>query len=178
MEGAGKAGRWPRPWPACEKNAGGRYHRSGRTRPALPARLVLTAASRSPWCTGLVGHHAHNALQAHCAGHQHRDVRTARLDRSCIAVRPRRLIHAASTHAHRILLPTIRDGRETPLMRQRDVRKCAGDLPDGTSAEACDKLTRRAIGAWQGCWQAPSLRAKQSRAPAGLWIASSLRSSQ
>jgi len=37
-EGAGKAGRWPRPWPACGKNAGGRYHRSGRT-PGPPCAM-------------------------------------------------------------------------------------------------------------------------------------------
>ncbi|WP_315778517.1 hypothetical protein, partial [Bradyrhizobium sp. SZCCHNR1053] len=34
---------------------------------------------------------------------------------------------------HRLPLPTVRDGRETPLMRQQDARKCASDLPDGTS---------------------------------------------
>jgi hypothetical protein len=37
-EGAGKAGRWPRPWPACKQKAGGSHGRSGRSIPALPAR--------------------------------------------------------------------------------------------------------------------------------------------
>jgi hypothetical protein len=39
-EGAGNAGRWPHPWPACEKNAGGRYHRFSRDIPAFPARWL------------------------------------------------------------------------------------------------------------------------------------------
>src|SRR4051812_27369922 len=56
---------------------------------------------------------------AHYAGYQHRDIGTARLDRACIAVRPPSMNYAAATHAHRIPLPTIRDGRETPLMRQQ-----------------------------------------------------------
>ena len=39
-----------------------------------------------------------------------------------------------------------------PSSRPRDARKSARDLPDGTSALACDMLARRAICAWQVCW--------------------------
>jgi hypothetical protein len=46
-KGAGKAGRWPRPWPPCEQKARGRNHRSGRhTRP--PLRDGFTIYTRSP----------------------------------------------------------------------------------------------------------------------------------
>ena len=48
VEGAGKAGSLPPPWPACRKNAGGSHHRFGQDIPALPARTVLTAYTRSP----------------------------------------------------------------------------------------------------------------------------------
>ena len=39
-----------------------------------------------------------------------------------------------------------------PSSRPRDARKSARDLPDGTSALACDMLARRAICAWLVCW--------------------------
>jgi hypothetical protein len=39
-EGAGNAGSWPPPWPASEKNAGGRYHRFSRDIPAFPTRWM------------------------------------------------------------------------------------------------------------------------------------------
>jgi hypothetical protein len=40
--------------------------------------------------------------------------------------------------------PNVRDDRETPLMRARDARKSAFDLPDVTSENACGTLARRA----------------------------------
>ncbi len=53
-EGAGKAGRWPRPWPACSKKAGGSHHRSGRnTRPSLRdgwnGLYVVSLVRRARW---------------------------------------------------------------------------------------------------------------------------------
>jgi hypothetical protein len=44
-----------------------------------------------------------------------------------------------------------RDGRDTPLLPRRDVRKDRPDLPDETSVHACDKVTRQAICAWWAC---------------------------
>ena len=88
-KGAGKTGRWPRPWPACGKKCRRQVPQVWPNTPGPPCAMVLTAASRSPWCAGLFGHHARNALLARYAGHQHRGARTARLDRACIAVRPR-----------------------------------------------------------------------------------------
>jgi len=84
-------------------------------------------------------------MLTHQRGHQHRGVRTTRLDRACIAVRPREKAHAASTHAHRIPLPASRDGRDTPLMRQQDEREHRPDLPDAASPATCDISTRRAV---------------------------------
>ena len=47
-EGAGKAGRWPRPWPASNKKAGGSHHRFGRGDPALPAQWLYDLYVISP----------------------------------------------------------------------------------------------------------------------------------
>jgi len=44
-----------------------------------------------------------------------------------------------------------RDGRDTPLLPRRDMRKDRSDLPDNASVQACDKVTRRAICAWRAC---------------------------
>src|SRR5262245_18983122 len=44
----------------------------------------------------------------------------------------------------------VRDDRDTPLDQARDGGITAADLPDDTSADTCDKLTRRAICAWLG----------------------------
>jgi hypothetical protein len=48
------------------------------------------------------------------------------------AVRDRR-IRLVRRRVHRILCPTFSDDRETPLMRARDARRNARDLPDVTS---------------------------------------------
>ncbi|MGY4306454.1 hypothetical protein ACVIJ6_003697 [Bradyrhizobium sp. USDA 4369] len=53
-EGAGKAGRRPRPWPACSKKAGGSHHRSGRARPAFPARRLERLIRGLPGAPGLL----------------------------------------------------------------------------------------------------------------------------
>jgi len=49
---------------------------------------------------------------------------------------------------HRIPLPTFVTIAKRPSSRPRDARKGACDLPDGTSAIACDMLARRANRAW------------------------------
>jgi hypothetical protein len=53
---------------------------------------------------------------------------------------------------HRIPPPTFVTIAKRSSSRPRDARKSACDLPDGTSALACDMLARRAICAWQVCW--------------------------
>jgi len=47
-------GAWPRPWPACEKNAGGRYHRFSRDIPAFPARWFERLLRVLPGAPGLL----------------------------------------------------------------------------------------------------------------------------
>ena len=104
-EGAGKTGRWPRPWPACRKKAGGSHHRSGRTRPAFPARLVLTAYTCSPRGPALLPPSpARSSLRE--TWHQHRDARTTRFRRPRQPVRRRSENSAAHRRVHRIPLPT------------------------------------------------------------------------
>ena len=88
-EGAGKAGRWPRPWPACSKKSRRQSPQVWPGTPGLPRATVGTAYTWSPWCTGLVGHHARRRLRTLAAGHQHRGVRTARLRRAQRTVRRR-----------------------------------------------------------------------------------------
>src|SRR5580692_4243374 len=45
---------------------------------------------------------------------------------------------------HRLPRPTSVTIAKRPSYRARDVRKSAGDLPDVTSENACDRLARRA----------------------------------
>src|SRR6202043_4274808 len=48
--------------------------------------------------------------------------------------------------------PTYRDDRpKRPSSSRRDGREHRRDLPDGASADACDRLARRAICAWRAC---------------------------
>ncbi len=54
-EGAGNAGCWPHPWPACNKKCRRQEPQVSRSNPAFPARWV-TAYTRSPRCAGLVSH--------------------------------------------------------------------------------------------------------------------------
>ena len=67
---------------------------------------------------------------------------------------------------HRIQLPTFVTIAKRPSSRPRDARKSACDLPDGTSAFACDMLARRAICAWQMCLaRGPRIAARRCRSP-------------
>ncbi len=65
--------------------------------PGIPRAMVLTAASRSPRCAGLSGHRIAQRACARCAGHQHRDARTTRLDRAHQRRSSARLSHAATS---------------------------------------------------------------------------------
>ncbi len=48
--------------PPATRKAGGSYHRCSRST-GIPCAMVLTAASRSPWCAGLVGHHVRRRVK-------------------------------------------------------------------------------------------------------------------
>jgi hypothetical protein len=62
----------------------------------------------------------------------------------------------ARCRVHRI--PSrVDDVAQRPSVGQ-DVRSSASDLPDDTSARACDKVTRRAIFAWRLCANCPSCK--------------------
>jgi hypothetical protein len=107
--------------PPAEKSAGGRYHRFSRDIPAFPARMVGTAASRSPRCAGLSGHRVRMML-SHQRGYQRRGIRTTRLDRAhqcCSSARTShaatstRPPHPASTFVTTAKRPSYRDGTAT-----------------------------------------------------------------
>jgi hypothetical protein len=59
------------------------------------------------------------------------------------------IAHAATLSRPPHPASDVRDDRDTPLCWRRDGREHRGDLPDEASAEGCDKVTRRAIPAWQ-----------------------------
>ncbi len=119
-ESAGKAGRWPHPWPACRKKAGGSHHRFSRNVPALPAR----------WAYGLYVLSPVNGLSCHrrpCdAEHRHE------LSASVAAPGPydfavhhpaSRLAQSARPdNGHRIPLPRIVTTR-TPLVDEAGRRR-------------------------------------------------------
>jgi hypothetical protein len=53
--------------------------------------------------------------------------------------------------------PTVRDDRpKRPSSSRRDAREHRCDLPDGASANTCNRLARRAICAWHACGNCPS----------------------
>jgi hypothetical protein len=54
-EGAGKAGCWPHPWPACKQKAGGSHHRFSQSS-GLPRAMVLTVSFALSPVTGLSCH--------------------------------------------------------------------------------------------------------------------------
>ncbi len=112
IEGAGKAGRWPRPWPACRKKQAAVTTGLAET-PGLPCAMALTAAPRSPRGPAFLP--PSSATPSSRIWHQQRDARTTRLDRARRIVRrqdkarcdPTRPPHPA---------PHVRDDREAPLM--------------------------------------------------------------
>jgi hypothetical protein len=59
----------------------------------------------------------------------------------------------------------VRDDRDTPLLRRRDAREHACDLPDAASAFHCDTLARRAICACLACENCPSCKITSRIAP-------------
>ncbi len=101
--------------PPAEKIAGGSHHRFSREQPAFPARwssrlYAVSLVRRACWppCATML---------AHCAGHQHRGVRTLRLHVHGPTVRRRARRHAAADRGHR--LPTSRVvtiARNAPLV--------------------------------------------------------------
>jgi hypothetical protein len=61
--------------------------------------------------------------------------------------------HPRPPHPHL----TYRDDRpKRPSSSRQDAREHRCDLPDGASADACDRLARRAICAWRACGNCPS----------------------
>jgi hypothetical protein len=127
-EGAGKAGRRPRPWPACSKKSRRQSPQVWPGTPGLPRATVGTAYTWSPWCTGLVGHHARRRACARSP----RDTSIGVSGPHDFAVRNEPFVGATQSHAaipcaHRIPPPTSRDGRDTPLHRKQDgidIRQC------------------------------------------------------
>jgi len=99
-EGAGNAGRWPHPWPACEKSAGGRNHRFSRDIPAFPARWLggLYVLSPGTGCLAPVT----DGSSSPSAWPQHREARTLRFRRRIGLVRPHDQVTLRDLRAHRI----------------------------------------------------------------------------
>ncbi len=89
--------------------------------PGLPCATVGTAYTWSPWCAGLVGHHARRGASSTPP----RDTSVGVSGPHDFAVRNEPFVRAAIGHAaipcaHRIPPPTSRDGRDTPLRRKQD----------------------------------------------------------
>jgi len=113
-EGAGKVGSWPLPWPACNKNAGGRYHRFGRDIPTFPARWCydLYALFPGTGCLAPVASEFVIRLLGISTGMPEPRDFTVAPDRSSA-----RETRAAIRHAHRIPHPTYVTTAKRPLVR-------------------------------------------------------------
>jgi hypothetical protein len=89
-------------------------HRYEAEHPAFPARLVLTAYTRSPRGPAGLPPYRDNA-QARCAGPQHREARTTRFRRPQNAARPRRHKSAHDRFASTAFPPHATDDPDAPL---------------------------------------------------------------
>jgi hypothetical protein len=111
-EGAGKAGRWPRPWPACDKKSRRQSPQVWPDTSGLPCAMVWRLIRALPGdrldCPRVA-----TTRCARYAGHQHRGARTTRFHRRIKVVR-RHDDHAATRYAHRIPHPTFVTTREAP----------------------------------------------------------------
>src|SRR5690349_22910715 len=94
-EGAGKAGRWPRPWPACRKKCRRQSPQVWPKRPAFPARWAYGLYALSPGTGSLAPVIRESVLTR--TRPQHREVGTTRLHRPHERVR-RHLIRMLRAH--------------------------------------------------------------------------------
>jgi len=103
-EGAGNAGRRPRPWPACKKVSRRQLPQVQPDHPGIPCAMVLTLMARSPWEPGFVAPIAREIILSR-TWPQRREARTTRF---CVRVGIVRLRTSAATrHVHRIPRPTF-----------------------------------------------------------------------
>ncbi len=126
-EGAGNAGCWPHPWPACNKKRRRQVPQVPPDRPDIPCTIGFNGlCSRSPRGTGLDSPRRPAKRLAGLdpsvggSGPRALAVRICTLRRSA----PTRPSHPAAN---------VRDDREPPLLQQQDAQTTAGDLPDGAS---------------------------------------------
>jgi hypothetical protein len=150
-EGAGKAGCWPHPWPACKQKAGGVTTGTSRTT-GLPCAMALTVSFVLSSGTGLScprrpqsARCALQELSASVGAPGPHDFSVRDLDDRLTRGR-----------VHRIPQPTFVTIAKRPSARPRDGRKGARDLPDAASASACGMLARRADCAWCPCTNCPA----------------------
>ncbi len=115
-EGAGKAGRWPRPWPACRKESRRQSPQVWPKHPALPARWLydLYAISLGTGCLAPI-------TRRQLISNAHRlDLSTGRPGPRDFTVRPGSFVgtanHAAIPSAHRIPHPTSVTTAKRPLV--------------------------------------------------------------
>ena len=113
--------------PPAAKKAGGSHHRSGRARPAFPARRLERLIRGLPGAPGLLA-----TMRDGACARSPRDTSIGVSGPHDFAVRNEPFVGATQSHAaipcaHRIPPPTSRDGRDTPLHRKQDgidIRQC------------------------------------------------------
>jgi hypothetical protein len=124
-EGAGKTGRWPRPWPACNTKSRRQSPQVWPNTPGLPCAMVLTLIRDLPGDRLSCPRRPH-ARHKQQAWHQHRDARTTRFRRPQQPVRRRSQNSAAHCRVHRIPHPTS----VTIAIRPSGGTEWADDKPD------------------------------------------------
>ena len=85
-EGAGNAGSWPPPWPACKTKSRRQLPQVRPDHPGIPCTMVLTLIARSPWEPGFLAPIAREIISR--AWPQRREAGTTRLHVRFSAVRP------------------------------------------------------------------------------------------
>jgi len=112
-KGAGNAGSWPPPWPACRKKCRRQVPQVQPRHPGIPRAMVLRLIR------GLPGDRLSCPRLRQCVRalrrHQHRDARTARLHRR-IWPFVRMTSHTTTRRAHRIPHPTSVTTAKRPLV--------------------------------------------------------------
>ena len=146
-EGAGKAGCPPHPWSARNKKSTRQNHRCSRDHPAFPAQWFYSLYVLFPVTFAWLPPSPARRVSILAA-------LAPALERQNDTTSPSASGHVRLTCPPRPPHPhlTYRDDRpKRPSSSRRDAREHRCDLPDDTSADACDTMARRAICAWQVC---------------------------
>ena len=165
-EGAGKAGRWPRPWPASNKKSWRQSPQVWPESPSPPCAMVLRLIRDLPGARALLPPSSAGSSLADltpASGCQDHTISSS-ASAPFVRAKPSRAPPKRPSHP----APNVRDDREAPLMASTgrahpisDLWKRQADFHKSETAH-CDKPTRRAVCACRSCAESRMGRAQRN----------------